>query len=58
MLVQVDPEFVSELAFAQRSFAGACAKENFEKTMNNTNAVRKLFLGRMNSFIVDLLAFQ
>jgi len=36
-----------------------CAKENFDRTRDIKNAVnRKLFLGRMSIFIVDLLAFQ
>jgi len=36
-----------------------CAKENFDRAMDITSAVKRiLFRGRMNIFMVDLLAFQ
>jgi len=53
------PGAAEEVIVGADPHASFCAKENFERRVDIKNTVNtKLFRGRMNIFIVDLLAFQ
>jgi hypothetical protein len=55
-VVEQDVEEVNTTALAQASFAGVCAKENFED-INNEKAINKVRTANEN-FIVWVLASQ
>ena len=55
MVVQLGDEVI-DIAFAHKSFAGACAKENFDD-INNEKAINKVRTANEN-FIVWVLASQ